>query len=374
MSTDINIVKNILGLESNLDSNFTYDKELINFKIESLSGVKIYNKNNLCDEIEELVNKDLTNISKCIVKNMLTEITFETMFRKNLDFSIAFNKDDVLVLYKNKIIQIEDLAYIHKDILETKKEYLPPITELYIDCIITIIDKLIKKDLSVCFHCTHFPTMWWKLFELKCIKHNSKAPYVLSKYDFLQDIISGANYKKVVIPILEEKTDMMEVVSDDDISDILKQIDAYENKEEDDIKYDNNNECGNDDVHRMEVMSYLNDNEVMFFLNKTETIDKFSKELTHTNIASNISTLLKLVSETDNKIIKFYFVNIIFKQIIKHDNILEHTSFANVVNKKVDELSQDLYIIQSTGLTLGNDITNTLTAIKKLAMKKVPKS
>ena len=314
MSTDINIVKNILGLESNLESNFKYDKELIN-KIELLSGVKIYNKNNLCDEIEELENKDLTNISKCIVKNMLTEITFETMFRKNLDFSIAFNKDDVLVLYKNKIIQMEELAYIQKDIIDTKKEYLPPISELYIDCIITIIDKLIKKDLSVCFHCTHFPTMWWKLFELKCIKYNSKAPYVLAKYDFLQDIISGTNYKKVVIPILE-KTDMMEVVSDDDISDILKQIDAYENKEDDDIKYDTNNECGNDDIHRMEVMSYLNDNEVMFFLNKTETIDKFSKELTKENICSNISTLLKLVSETDNKIIKFYFVNCFITNIL----------------------------------------------------------
>ena len=102
-----------------------------------------------------------------------------------------------------------------------------------------------------------------KLFEMKCYKQNKHANQVLEKYKYMDDIISGKNFAE------EHKEDKE---NDPELAQILKEIKEFEESKED-ISDDKQM----DDQYRMEVMTYLDDNEMGQFLEDIEKIDNYNK-------------------------------------------------------------------------------------------------
>jgi len=60
---------------------------------------------------------------------------------------------------------------------------------------------------------------------------------------------------------------------------------------------------------------------------------------------------LDSISSVPNKMIKFYFVNKLFAFIMLNDEFMTtYEGFRNTVRGKINELSDDIYIIQTAGL------------------------
>ena len=329
----LQIIKDIIDLD-----NIT---KLVNHTIEEKTGVKLYNKEEILKEISSLDVKDTQLVLNIITKNMLVQIKFETIFKSHFGFSLIFDNNKPIVIYCNRRVALTDLESIRKDILETKIEHLPPINNLFLDTMFTIIEKIIIMDWSVTYNCTDWPQPWLALFENKCYKHDKNMKNKLGGYKYIDDIITGLFYKKIEE---EEKYDY----------NIKEEL--IENKEDSDM------------MHRMEVMAYLNDNEVIYFLDTLEKYDKVKYDIV--NETNLIRQILEITSNTSNKIIKFYFINKLFQYIITiKDFLLTHQNFYKTVNNKLDEITDDLYIIQSTGLNLSIELTNTLIEAKEFMHK-----
>jgi hypothetical protein len=245
-----------------------------------------------------------------------------------------------------------------KDIEETKKEHIPIIPKLFLENMENVINKFINKDLSVKYNCSNMTTNylpWWKLFEMKCYKQNKHADQVLEKYKYMDDIISGTNFA-------EEHKENKE--NDPELAEILKEIKEFEEG-----NGDNLDDKQMDTQYRMEVMTYLDDNEMGQFLDDIEKIDNYNKESNiQKDIVEFIKFMLNIVSTNHNKIYKVYFVNVMFKYIISKNNFLKnHNNFQKVVKTKINDLEGDIVeLMQSSGLKLANDIFNTLGAANKL--------
>jgi len=351
MTTDENqLIYYILGL-SNPSLNFEYNKDfiqdLVNNKLEKMKLCKIYNKEHLLKEIESLDIKSLDSISTIIMKNLLVVIDFNIMFKSELNIHIMFNKDTPIVLYENsKIEKTEsELLKIRKDILETKLHLLPPIYNLYLDTIISNICKVLSTDLSLIYSCCNIPPPYLKLFEMKCIKSNVNARDVLFKYNYIDDIITGFMYNK--------KVDIKEEKQDHELSSMLNEINEYENK---DINNDN------DDIYRMEIMAYSNDNEVAYFLSMNEKIEKTDKD----NTVIYLKVLLDAVKDIDNKIMKIYYINSLLKYIMTMEAFIsKNLNLCNIIDMKIDELYDQLYIIQSSEITFAKEVTITFTKARE---------
>jgi hypothetical protein len=241
-----------------------------------------------------------------------------------------------IVIYRNKRVALTDLESIRKDILETKFEHLPLINKLFVDTLFTIITKIINIDWSVTYECTDWHQPWLALFEKICYKHDMNMKNKLDSCKYMDDIISGALYKKIEKE--EEKYEFIEIKED------------------------------NDTMHRMEVMAYLNDDEVIYFLNTLEKYDKVKYDTVNETIL--LGELLHSTSKTNNKIIRFYFINKLFQYIMTiKDFLLKHPNFYKTVNNKLDDITEDIYIIQSTGLNLSIELTNTLIEAKEFMHK-----
>ena len=91
----------------------------------------------------------------------MTTITFNELFKSNLKLSLLFNKNDIIIMHKNKKIE---LTKINDFKIEFEKE-------TNID-IINIIKRLINKDITVKNIITDFPEHYYNLFKIMCNKND----------------------------------------------------------------------------------------------------------------------------------------------------------------------------------------------------------
>lgn len=344
-------------------TNLDEIKNIIINKIEDATGCKIYNKSNIIKYIETSIKDDkskLLSVSiEAINKNIIPEITFNSMFKSNLDFTLFFKDDEIIILYKNIQIDLNNLVDIKTDLISTKLNYLPVITELYVNNILIVIEKLINKDISVKYHLTNFPIPYWNLFEIKCKKTNSNQLNQLNQYKHLETIINGKIYQPINnchdIQIIKQHEKL-----ESELNINLIQIEEPEKKLLKDI----------DNYHRMEIMSYLTNVEVIYFLEKCGYIDNIENTL-QTNINVNeyvtdyIKMLLESISNSPNKMIKYYMVNKIYRFIMKiKDFLINHPSFRKTIINKINELHDDIYIILTTKLEFSKEIINTFDNCK----------
>lgn len=338
-------------------------------KIEELTGCKLFNKDYLTNELVELSHDNLLNeAKKIIMKNLIPQVDFNTLFKSNLDFIIIFKDDDINILYKNKCINDNNLSEIKSDLLKNKLNNLPPITELYVNNILDVITKFINKDVSVKYYCTNIPAPYWKLFEIKCKKLilNDNATNISDKCNELEKIISGKYYKPDKIQVINQTQD------DEELKAVLMQIEEYENKDKkiNTVILSDQDKKILDDIYRMEVMSYLDDNDIMLFLNTLEIIDTFDKAPLYQDIPyinKYIKTLIEATSNISNKIAKFYyvyklynFINIVPEFISNHDNL------RNSVVSKINEFNDELYIIQTAGIKLYDELLSVINKTKEM--------
>lgn len=341
----MNIIEHIIDPTVIVD-DYIYDKNIIDTivktDLESYTGVSLYNKEKLLQEIENLESKNIDSIVKIIKKNMITQITFEKVFKSSFGLSLIFDKNDPIIIYKNKRVKLEDLQNIKKDIMETNLDNMPKFNKIFLDTLICILEYIIKKDNIVTYYCTMIPMPWLSLLKMKLSNNN---------YNYIDDIIYGKHYISNIIDNIE------------DINDIITMINKYENtyKDEDEDK---------DDMYRMEVISYLNDIEVPMFLDNIEAYDKLINSiLSETEM---LKKLLDFTSFSTNKIIKFYFINKLFKYIMTIEKfLLINDNFRLTILSKIDSMTEDMYIIESAGLNLSNDLINTLIQTREFVSKLV---
>ena len=313
-------------------------EDLINKDFEILTGCKIYNKSNLLKEIDDNFNDNINNFSnllncikKNILKNIIVEIDFNTIFRTNLDFSLIFTDNDVNILYKNKRINdITMLNDISKDLIETKKDYLPCINKLYIDTIIVIIKSFINKNLLVKYNCLNIPLPYWNLFEIKC----KKCKEIIQNNDeYYTNIIRGKKYE---------------------INEEIKPLELQEVPKP--IKLSHKNNIA-DDHYRMEVLSYLNDTEVINFLTNMEKLDKLENAGNKKSIEYINNYIDKITGyiHINNEILKLYYVYKIFNIILlfsyNNTNTISDT-IKQFISKLLNNIPNELYIIKTAELKL----------------------
>lgn len=362
---NINITKNIClhHGEEQSDYNPTY-KDLENLVlnyIENATGCTLFNKSNILLELKTIFdnppNDLIKELSNIINKNIIPQISFEKIFKSDLDFTFVFNQDEIVIFYQNKKVELNSINDIKKNLLENKLKSLPVITELFVDNIGNIIEKLIKKDMSVKYYLINIPVPYWKLFEIKSKRISKKTIFDQN----LEDIISGKNYQ------IKSNSD-----SEDELKAALIQIEELEKTNINNLTDQQRNEL--DSQYRMEVMSYLNDEEMDYFLEKMEYIDDQEKNIDIKNnkgITMYVGQLLNFVNNANNNMIKYYVVFKMFTFLLKCDNFLEqHDNFRNVVYKKANQLLEnDIVIIQSTGLELSNELSNILYKMRDIIEK-----
>ena len=317
---------------------------LVNKIIEELSGCTIYNKNEI---LKRVVDMDNDSFIKEVCKNIVPELNFEKF--KAMGFSIIFVNDEVRVLYNNTMVIS---SIVDKISLESHDK--PPFPELYIENLKTIIDKFNNIDVSVVYNCSNINPIYWNLFAIKAKKKYADTGFHLNANKHLQAIISGAIYK-------EDEDNMMK--------DIMKEIDMMEHKDsfsDSDEPYENNNE-----IFRLEVMSYLNDNQVNSFLNLDENVcNSEDKVLDYNNkeqVVEHISSMLNINNTDIPTLAKIYFTNKLFRFILNCKNFLsENRKFMGVVKGKIIELEQESQLIKFAKINLTQDFIKTLKMTKEL--------
>ena len=366
---NINITRNIClqNGEGQLNYNPSYEcvENLVLNYIEKSTGCTLFNKSNMLSELKSCFenNKEdlLKTISSVINKNLISQIKFDYMFKSDLNFTLVFNQDEINILYQNKKVELNSINDIKKDLLESKLKSLPVITELFIENIGNIIEKLIKKDLTVKYYLIDIPTPYWKLFEIKSKRINKK--FTINQN--LEDIISGKYYQ---IKVNEDSE------PDDELKAVLMQIEEYEKNALNKNNLTDSQKQEQDTLYRMEVMSYLNDNEMNFFLETIENIDNQEKNIDLTNnksITLLFRQMLDIVSDSSNVMIKYYAVYRLFTFLLKNEKfLLMDDTFRNIAYKKATQLlKNDMVIIQSTGLELAKEITEVLYKTKDMIKK-----
>lgn len=351
-------------------------------KLEDLTGYKLFNKSQICNQLIEIPNEHLLLETKNIIcKNIIMQIDFNKIFKSNLNFTFII-KDSIVILYKNKQVDANNIFDIKKDLIKNNIDIFPIIYERYIDTLCNIIMQFINKDLIVKYYCINIPIPYWKLFELKCNGINGLLIY-LEKCTELDAIISGEYYQinksNIISPIKMNEDLQDEEYEEEEVKIILMQI----NKLEKVYNIAKPNNCVDpniilsdveykklDNHYRMEVMSYLNDNEIEKYLEiigKIDEFDKNSKLLEQTYINTYIKTLIDAISSIKSTIAKFYYIYKLYDFICKIPHFIKiHTTFRKTITNKINEFADDMYIIQTAGLKLSDAIMTTLNKIKEL--------
>lgn len=348
-------------------------------KIETFTGCKLYNKDQLTNQLVEFPEDNfISEAKKAILSNLIPQVDFNSLFKSDMEFTLVFKEDNVVVLYKNNPVTIENLEQIKANLLKNSIKDFPAITELYIDNIVNVISKFINKDISVQYYCANIPLPYWKLFEIKCMKSNSTSQAIHDQCKELEKIITGQYFNVV-------KSNNVQVIGqtstqddDDELKSVLMQIEEYEGKNKN-SNIDNNTNLNNmsdndkkalEDIYRMEVMSYLNDNDIMVFLDSLEKIDGFEKDGKYSDkefITKYMSFLLHSVGTMENKIAKFYCVYKIYCLINNVPWFIEqHEKMRTSVTNKINEFTDELYILQSAELKLYNGVNNTMDKTKEI--------
>jgi len=348
-------------------------------KIEMFTGCKLYNKDQLTNQLVELPEENFASeAKKAIWKNLIPQVDFNTLFKSNMEFTLVFNQDDVVVLYKNKPVTPNNLNQIKQNLISNNFSF-PSITELYVDNICQVVSMFITKDISVQYHCTNIPLPYWKLFEIKCKKSNGGiSQETRAKCDELEKIVTGQYFKPVKSDV---QVNVQAPGADDyELKAVLMQIEEYESKGKNSsssssnvsnvTNLSDNDKKALDDIYRMEVMSYLNDNEIMQFLDAIEKIDAFDKE-SKFNDKQFITTYFKLLIDSTgaigNKVAKFYYVYKVYCLINNASWFIEqHETMRTAVANKINEFTEELYILQSAELKLYNGVVSTMEKTKEI--------
>lgn len=292
-----------------IENNMIITIDVLN-RIEQMTFSKIYNKEHI------VKNDDIEVIKKEVLKNMICQIDFNKIFFSGLNFDIIFCYDDIKIFYNNILIIDDNIEFMINKSVEDNKFILPEFNKIYLQTIKIIIKNFIDKNIIVKYHCLNIPKPYLNLFLIKSNKiKNSNQEFI----DEIEKIISGEIYKVPTQPIFLINKDK-------------------------------------DDIIRMEVMSYLNDNDVITLLT---SIDEFETIIQSCNNIDVINLLLKLENNNDNKMIKFYFVNLLFNFIIqlnKNNKINSIIDIKGKIDECVSTIIPDLYIIQSAGLMLSEEI------------------
>lgn len=342
-------------------------------KIEGITGCKLYNKDQLTNQLVELTEENFASeAKKAIWKNMIPQVEFNTLFKSNMEFSLVFNQDDVVVLYKNKVVGPENLEEIKSSLIRNNQQNFPLITELYVDNICQVITKFMNKDISVQYYCANIPTPYWKLFEIKAKKSNGNTKEIHEKCQELEKIVTGQYFQQT-------KPDVQVVGQDDDeLKAVLMQIEEYENKSKNSngtintsgLVLTDNEVKALDDVYRMEVMSYLNDNEIMQFLEAVEKLDAMDANAKYNDkefLTQYFKFTIEATSSMKNKIAKFYYVYRLYCLINNATWFIEqHDAMRTNVANKINEFSEELYVLQSAELKLFHGVVNTMGKTKEL--------
>ena len=347
--------------------------------IENFTGCKLYNKVQLTSMIGELPEDNFTSeAQKAILSNLIPQVDFNSLFKSDMDFTLIFKEDDVVILYENNPVTMENLEEIKLNLVKNSTKDSPSITELYIDNIISVISKFINKDISVQYYCANIPLPYWKLFEIKCRKANSTTQAILDKCHELDKIITGQYFNVV-------KSNNIQVIGqtpapdDEELRVVLMQIEEYEGKNKNSNTDNNSTNINNmsdnekkalEEVYRMEVMSYLNDNEIMIFLESLEKIDGFEKDGKYSDkefITKYMKYLLELSATMQNKIARFYCVYKVYSLINNVPWFIDqHENLRTSVTNKVNEFTDELYILQSAELKLYHGVSSTMNKTKEI--------
>lgn len=341
-------------------------------KIEGITGCKLYNKDQLTNQLVELTEENFAaEAKKAIWKNMIPQVDFNTLFKSNMEFSLVFNQDDVVVLYKNKVVGPDNLEEIKSSLIKNNQQNFPLITELYVDNICQVITKFMNKDISVQYYCGNIPVPYWKLFEIKVKKSNTNTKEIHEKCQELEKIVTGQYFQQT-------KPDVQVVGQDDDeLKAVLMQIEEYENKTKNSngtistsgLVLTDNEVKALDDVYRMEVMSYLNDNEIMQFLDAIEKLDKMDTNAKYTDkefIMQYFKFTIECTNTMKNKIAKFYYVFRLYCLINNATWFIEqHEAMRINIANKINEFSEELYVLQSAELKLFHGVVNTMNKTKE---------
>jgi len=314
---------------------------LVNKIIEEMSGCTIYNKKEI---LKRCVNMDNNRFIQEVCKNIHIELNFDKF--KELGFSIIFVNDNVHVLYNNTIVDssiIDTINLVNK----------PQFSELYIMNLKDIINKFNNIDVSVIYNCLNINMIYWNLFKIKAKKKYNDIQTHLNTCNHIHDIISGNIYK--------DTKAMMEYQQNEPVE---KQ--SFFATKSDNKPYDINNE-----IFRLETMSYMNDNQVNNFLsidesvtleeskldfNSTESILIYIKKLLDVNLGNNMGILFKI-----------YFANKIFKCLLSSKNFLAtNLNFMSIIKNKIKELESEEVIIKFTETNISKDFIKTLEKTKEL--------
>lgn len=317
--------------EPNVD--FYKIKDIIN-DFENLTGTKLYNKSKIIKDIKK--NKDtLIDYSiKVINENTIGKITYASLFKSNLGFTLFFREDNIVVMYNNKKINQNDFTNIVKELILNHSSKFPIVYDYYIDNILVVIEKLINKDVSVIYNMTDIPVHIWNLFEIKCSKINYSEQ--IEKCKKIYNTVSGQNYKQNIKE-----------------SQCNKELDPF---------------------YRVEILSCLNEYDTDIFLKKLEDIDKIpsdDSELDNYHIDIYIVKLLKIINETSNQMIKYYILNKLFNFYIKVKDFSTTNKFIVNISQKIQEIQKDICIIQNEKTEFSKEFINSFEKCRNILLLKI---
>ena len=341
------IIKIVLGLN---DQNIPMDiSDFVNM-VDQCKGFKLYNKEKILEKFSLLDDIKSDDIKSELNNNLLVEIEFDTLFKGCLGFSFIFRNDDIIIMYQNKIINIEYLPELKTILLKDKLTLLEiynydiEILDIIVCNIIEVISKFITKDITVKYHCVNIPIPYWKLFEMKVLKSPTKPDINIDKYKKFDCIISGNNMLPKTLNIILNK---------------LAEPPHFER-----IYFINQEDKLNDEYYCLEVMSYLNDELTCVFCDYNEQINNLINDY-NINDGVLLNILLNIIETTDNKIIQFYFVNRLLKYMT-----LNTITITDLLKQTITDLINNIFlhvtVIQSTGFMLADNLLLTYQKYQEL--------
>jgi hypothetical protein len=356
------IIEAILNNNNKDDINSESIIKILNH-IENLTSCNLYNKTAIIEMLNKNPEMPISDSYELIKQNLIPQIDFNTIFKSELKIDLIFINDDIKVLYKNKIVSPDMFEQIEKDLLSLHKNILPKITTLFINNIFTIITKFINKHSDVIYYCTNIPTPYLKLFEYKCNKNAEQCEENKIRCSKINNIIKGIYFIKNEPNILNSNYEC----DIDHFKMIFSQIEEYKystnflaNKELKDL----------DEVYRIEIMSYLEDNDGILFLDevsKLDNLDNKNEEINKKYIEKYIKLIIESESKFTNKMIKFYYIYKMFQLFNKTLNIYPwKEKFMTILKYKLNNLMEEIEILKFSELQLYNGIMQTINETKKV--------